>query len=121
MDKYAKKLQHKKHVRAGKKGSSVRWENHTKDESVSFITVTIVDGKVTRTRTTATSFKKAMSLIKAKKHKLSSVGFEDLRNIYYPVKNRVKLSQRERNEITKMFPTVVTMRSGDTTVRLEIK
>lgn len=121
MDKYAKKLAHKKAVAAGRKAAETRRAKRgVKEPEFTFTTVTLVNGKQTRVRSQQGTYAGMCALLKSKRKKLRLAGFEDLRKIYYKVLYRPRMSANEKHEISLMRDTVCTMRAGTTTVRMTV-
>lgn len=121
MDKYAKKLQHKKARQAGLKAWETRRTKQPAEQDYKFITTVVTDGVVTNKRESVGSFASMTSRLSQKCRKLSSCGFEDLSKVYYHAKFRTKLSANERKETAKIKKTFAVFRAGETVVKMTVK
>lgn len=121
MDKYAKKLQHKKARQAGLKAWETRRAKQPAEQQYKFVTIVLTNGVVTNHRESTGKLDKMASMLSQKCRKLAKCGFEDLSKVYYPVKFRTKLSVNEQKEMSKIKKTFAVFRAGETTVKMTVK
>lgn len=121
MDKYTKKLKHKKARQAGLKAWEARRAKQPSEQEYNFVTIVATNGIVTNKRESKGSFASMTSRLSQKCRKLSACGFEDLSKVYYPAKFRTKLSVNEQKEMSKIKKTSAVFRAGETVVKMTVK